>query len=252
MIAKRIIPCLYVRDGRVVKGNNYDGPSDVSSPMGLARFYGDNGADELVFYDITTTAEERQVFADILQQTARQLFIPLTVGGGISSVEDIEWALHCGADKVSINSGAVRNPQLIRDAAVRYGAQCVVLSVDVKQVNGVWRVFTRGGKESTDLEAIDWIRRCVDLGAGEIVVNSVDADGAGRGFDLPLLRAVCDAVDVPVIASGGADRATDFVDLFTTLPQVDAGLAAATFHCGAVSIRDLKQQMIAAGIPTRK
>ena len=251
MIAKRIIPCLYVRQGRVVKGNNFEGPSDVSSPVGLARFYSDNGADELVFYDINTTADERRAFSDILQQTARQLFIPLTVGGSVSDVEDFAWALQYGADKVSVNSGAVENPTLIRDAANRYGAQCVVLSVDVKQVDGIWRVFTHGGRDATNLDALQWIRHCVDMGAGEIVVNSLDADLAGGGFDLPLLQAVCDAVKVPVTASGGATQTADFVQLFTALPQVDAALAAATFHCGAVSIRDLKQQMVAAGIPTR-
>ncbi len=251
MITKRIIPCLDVKNGRVVKGINFEGLNDVSSPIELAKFYSENGADELVFYDITASAEGRQLFTDILTETARQVFIPLTVGGGINTVADFDRVLGCGADKVSVNSGAIRHPQLVYEAAKLYGDQCVVLSVDVKRVDGVFRVFAKGGRENTGMEAIEWIRRCVDNGAGEIVVNSIDTDGVKGGFDLPMLAAVCEAVQVPVIASGGAGSIRDFLTLFDTLPGVDAGLAASIFHFGEVSIRDLKQQMAAAGIPAR-
>ena len=251
MITKRIIPCLDVKNGRVVKGVNFEGLSDVSSPIELAKFYSDNGADELVFYDITASAEGRQLFTDILCETARQVFIPLTVGGGINTVADFERVLGCGADKVSVNSGAIRNPGLVYEAAKIYGDQCVVLSADIKRVDGVFRVFAKGGRENTGMEAIEWIRRCVGNGAGEIVVNSIDTDGVKGGFDLEMLRAVCDAVSVPVIASGGAGNIQDFITLFNTLPGVDAGLAASIFHFGEVAISDLKQQMAAAGIPTR-
>ena len=251
MITKRIIPCLDVRDGRVVKGVNFDGLQDVSSPIELAKYYSDNGADELVFYDITASAEGRRLFTDILCETARQVFIPLTVGGGINTVADFERVLGCGADKVSVNSGAIRNPQLVYEAAKLYGDQCVVLSADIKRVDGVFRVFAKGGRENTGMEAIEWIKRCVDNGAGEIVVNSIDTDGVKGGFDLEMLRAVCDAVSVPVIASGGAGNIQDFITLFNTLPGVDAGLAASIFHFGEVAISDLKQQMAAAGIPAR-
>ena len=251
MITKRIIPCLDVKNGRVVKGVNFEGLSDVSSPIELAKFYSDNGADELVFYDITASAEGRQLFTDILCETARQVFIPLTVGGGINTVADFERVLGCGADKVSVNSGAIRNPQLVYEAAKIYGDQCVVLSADIKRVDGVFRVFAKGGRENTGMEAIEWIRRCVGNGAGEIVVNSIDTDGVKGGFDLEMLKAVCDAVSVPVIASGGAGNIQDFITLFNTLPGVDAGLAASIFHFGEVAISDLKQQMAAAGIPTR-
>ena len=251
MITKRIIPCLDVRDGRVVKGVNFEGLHDVSSPIELAKYYSDNGADELVFYDITASAEGRRLFTDILCETARQVFIPLTVGGGINTVADFERVLGCGADKVSVNSGALRNPQLVYEAAKLYGDQCVVLSADIKRVDGVFRVFAKGGRENTGMEAIEWIKRCVDNGAGEIVVNSIDTDGVKGGFDLEMLRAVCDAVSVPVIASGGAGNIQDFITLFNTLPGVDAGLAASIFHFGEVAISDLKQQMAAVGIPTR-
>jgi len=251
MITKRIIPCLDVRDGRVVKGVNFEGLADVNSPIELAKYYSENGADELVFYDITASAEGRALFTDILRDTARQVFIPLTVGGGINTVADFERVLSCGADKVSVNSGAIRNPDLVGEAARLYGDQCVVLSADVKMVDGVYRIFAKGGRENTGMEAIEWIRRCVGNGAGEVVVNSIDTDGVKGGFDLPMLKAVCDAVSVPVIASGGAGNIQDFITLFNTLPGVDAGLAASIFHFGEVSIQDLKQQMAAAGIPAR-
>ena len=241
MITKRIIPCLDVRNGRVVKGTNFQGLRDVSNPVELGKFYSDCGADELVFYDITASAEGRALFTDILTEVARTIFIPLTVGGGINTLADFDRVLKCGADKVSVNSGAIRNPSLVGEAARRYGDQCVVLSADVKRVNGVFHVFAKGGREDTGMEAIEWIRRCVGEGAGEVVVNSIDTDGVKKGFDLQMLQAVSDAVDVPVIASGGAGCMEDFVTLFKTLPKVDAGLAASIFHFGEVKIPDLKR-----------
>ena len=251
MITKRIIPCLDVKNGRVVKGVNFEGVSDVSSPVELARYYSDNGADELVFYDITASVEGRALFTDILREVASSIFIPLTVGGGINSVEDFDRVLKCGADKVSVNSGAIRNPAIIGEAAKRYGDQCVVLSVDVKRVDGIFRVFAKGGRENTGMEAIDWIRRCVDAGAGEVVVNSIDTDGVKQGFDLEMLEAVCNAVSVPVIASGGAGGIDHFTKLFKALPGVDAGLAASIFHFGEVAIPDLKNTLAKEGIPMR-
>jgi len=251
VITKRIIPCLDVRDGRVVKGTNFQGLQDVSSPVELAKHYSDNGADELVFYDITASAEGRALFTDILRQVAEQIFIPLTVGGGINTVEDFDRVLKCGADKVSVNSGAIRNPQLVSEAAKRYGDQCVVLSADVKRVDGQFRVFAKGGRVDTGMEAISWIKSCVANGAGEVVVNSIDTDGVKRGFDLEMLDAVSNAVDVPVIASGGAGGIDDFVTLFNTLPKVDAGLAASIFHFGQVTIPALKQALQANKISVR-
>lgn len=251
MITKRIIPCLDVKNGRVVKGVNFEGLKDVSSPVELAKYYSENGADELVFYDITASSDGRKLFTDILCETARQVFIPLTVGGGINGVEDFDRVLKCGADKVSVNSGAIRNPDIVYQAAKLYGDQCVVLSVDIKRVDGVFRVFSKGGRENTGMEAIEWIKRCVGNGAGEIVVNSIDTDGVKGGFDIEMLEKVCDAVSVPVIASGGAGKAEDFITLFNALPKVDAGLAASIFHFGEVKISDLKAQMIKAGIPAR-
>ncbi|MCR5576314.1 MAG: imidazole glycerol phosphate synthase subunit HisF [Oscillospiraceae bacterium] len=252
MITKRIIPCLDVRDGRVVKGVNFEGLSDVSSPVELGRYYSDSGADELVFYDITASHEGRRLFTDILTEVARTIFIPLTVGGGIASVDDFDRVLKCGADKVSVNSGAIRDPSLIHNAAKRYGDQCVVLSADVKRVDGEFRVFAKGGRVDTGMEAIAWIKKGVSLGAGEIVVNSIDTDGVKQGFDLEMLAAVCDAVKVPVIASGGAGCVRDFVTLFETLPGVDAGLAASIFHFGEVTIPELKAELKTHGIPVRE
>lgn len=251
MITKRIIPCLDVKDGRVVKGVNFLGLADVSSPVKLAKFYSDCGADELVFYDITASCEGRALFTDILTEVAKTIFIPLTVGGGINTLDDFDRVLKCGADKVSVNSGAIRNPMLIKEAAHRYGNQCVVISADVKRVDGVFRVFAKGGRENTGLEAISWIKRCVDLGAGEVVLNSIDTDGVKGGFDIEMLRAVCDAVDVPVIASGGAGAVEHFVDLFKSVPSVDAGLAASVFHFGEIPIADLKRELKNNGIEVR-
>lgn len=251
MITKRIIPCLDVRDGRVVKGINFEGLQDVSSPVELAKYYSKNGADELVFYDITASSDGRKLFTDILCETAKSVFIPLTVGGGINSVEDFDRVLKCGADKVSVNSGAIRNPGLIYEAAKLYGDQCVVLSVDIKRVGGQFKVFAKGGRENTGMEAISWIKKCVESGAGEVVVNSIDTDGVKQGFDLEMLDAVCNAVSVPVIASGGAGCTGDFVTLFKTLPKVDAGLAASIFHFGEVNINELKKELSQNGIITR-
>lgn len=251
MITKRIIPCLDVRDGRVVKGVNFEGLNDVSSPITLAKYYSECGADELVFYDITASSDGRKLFTDILCETAKSVFIPLTVGGGINTLDDFDRVLKCGADKVSVNSGAIKNPDLIYQAAKLYGDQCVVISADVKRVDGVFRVFAKGGRENTGMEAIEWIKRCVGNGAGEVVLNSIDTDGIKKGFDLEMLKAVCDVVSVPVIASGGAGKIDDFITLFKTLPKVDAGLAASIFHFGEVKISDLKQQMAKANIPTR-
>ena len=251
MITKRIIPCLDVKNGRVVKGVNFAGLADVSSPIDLGKYYSDHGADELVFYDITASSEGRTIFTDVLREVAKSVFIPLTVGGGINTLEDFDRVLKCGADKVSVNSGALRNPNLIYEAAKRYGDQCVVLSADVKRVDGKFTVFAKGGRENTGLDALEWIKRGVDNGAGEIVLNSIDTDGVKGGFDLEMLKAVSELVDVPVIASGGAGKVEDFVRLFKTLPKVDAGLAASIFHFGEVTIAEVKQAMKQENIPVR-
>ena len=243
MITKRIIPCLDVKDGRVVKGVNFLGLADVSSPVKLAEYYSECGADELVFYDITASYEGRALFTDILREVASKIFIPLTVGGGINTIEDFDRVLKCGADKVSVNSGAIRNPELIREAAQKYGNQCVVISADIKRVDGVFRVFAKGGRENTGMEAISWIKKCVELGAGEVVVNSIDTDGVKGGFDIEMLKAVCEAVNVPVIASGGAGSVQHFIDLFKAIPDIDAGLAASVFHFGEIEIKDLKKDL---------
>ena len=251
MITKRIIPCLDVKNGRVVKGVNFLGLADVDSPVALAEYYSECGADELVFYDITASAEGRALFTDILCEAARKVFIPLTVGGGINTIDDFDRVLKCGADKVSVNSGAIRNPSLVGEAAKKYGDQCVVISADVKRVDGEFRVFAKGGREDTGMEALGWIKRCVDNGAGEVVLNSIDTDGVKDGFDLEMLDAVSNIVSVPVIASGGAGCVQDFITLFKTLPKVDAGLAASIFHFGEVKIRDLKEELRRNGINVR-
>ena len=251
MITKRIIPCLDVKDGRVVKGVNFAGLRDVNSPVELAKYYSENGADELVFYDIAASAAGRSLFTDILTETAREVFIPLTVGGGINALSDFERVLACGADKVSVNSGAIKNPDLIYEAARKYGSQCVVLSADVKRVNGEFRVFAKGGREDTGIEALEWIRRAEQNGAGEIVVNSIDTDGVKQGFDLEMLRAVCEIVKIPVIASGGAGCVQDFISLFQSVEGVDAGLAASVFHFGEIQIPSLKATLAEQGIVMR-
>ncbi len=252
MITKRIIPCLDVRNGRVVKGVNFLGLADVSDPVALASWYSRAGADELVFYDITASAEGRSLFTDVLTRTAERVFIPLTVGGGINSLGDFERVLRCGADKVSVNSGAIRRPELINEAAKRYGSQCVVLSVDMKRAGNGYRVFAKGGREDTGLDALEWIRRGADLGAGELVINSIDTDGVKTGFDLEILSDVCSLVNIPVIASGGAGKIGDFITLFQSVPGVDAGLAASIFHFGEVSIRELKDVLAENHILVRR
>lgn len=251
MITKRIIPCLDVRDGRVVKGVNFGGLRDVSCPVELGKYYSDCGADELVFYDITASSDGRKLFTDVLTRVAQNVFIPLTVGGGINTIDDFDRVLKCGADKVSVNSGAIKNPDLIKQGAQKYGNQCVVLSVDVKRVDGQFRVFAKGGREDTGIEAIGWIKKCVSFGAGEVVVNSIDTDGVKNGFDIPLLQLVCDAVNVPVIASGGAGNKNHFVELFKKVPTIDAGLAASIFHFGEVKITDLKNTLKQNGVLVR-
>ena len=252
MIVKRIIPCLDVKDGRVVKGVNFEGLNDVNDPVELARYYSNSGADELVFYDITASAEGRKLFTDVLKNVASTIFIPLTVGGGINTLDDFDRVLKCGADKESVNSGAIKNPDLVSQAARRYGDQCVVLSADIKRVDGEYHVFSKGGRIDTGMEAISWIKRCVDNGAGEVVVNSIDTDGVKKGFDIPLLKEVCNTVRVPVIASGGAGCSKDFIDLFKAIPTIDAGLAASIFHFGEVKIPDLKNELNENGINVRR
>ena len=251
MITKRIIPCLDIRDGRVVKGKNFEGIRDVDSPIALAKYYNDEGADELVFYDITASFEGRQLFTDVLMDVASQVFIPLTVGGSINTVGDFDRVLKCGADKVSVNSGAIRNPSLIDDAARKYGDQCVVLSMDIKRVDGQFRLFAKGGREDTGIDALAWAQRGAEHGAGELVVNSIDTDGVRNGFDLELLEAICARVSVPVIASGGAGSMEHFAALFESLPGVDAGLAASIFHYKEIGIPQLKAYLKARGIEMR-
>ena len=214
MITKRIIPCLDVKNGRVVKGVNFEGLQDMADPVEMARYYNASGADELVFYDITASVEGRGLFTDILRRVASQIFIPLTVGGGINTLDDFDRVLKCGADKVSVNSGALKNPDLIPAAAQRYGNQCVVLSADVKRVDGQFRVFAKGGREDTGRDALDWISWCAAHGAGEICLNSIDTDGVRNGFDLEMLDAVAARVNIPIIASGGAGKKEDFLELF--------------------------------------
>ena len=252
MLAKRIIPCLDVRDGRVVKGVNFEGIREVDDPVALARFYNESGADELVFYDITATYEGRSLFTDLLRRVAGEIFIPLTVGGGINSLSDFDRVLKSGADKVSVNSGAIKNPQLIADAARRYGDQCVVLSMDVKRVDGQFRIFSHGGRIDTGIDALEWAARGESLGAGELVVNSIDTDGVKRGFDLEMLTEMAKRVHIPIIASGGAGCIEDFVRLFEAVPSVDAGLAASVFHFREVQIDRLKEVLSQNGIAVRR
>ena len=251
MLAKRIIPCLDVRDGRVVKGTNFQGIKDVDSPVELAKFYNESGADELVFYDITASHEGRKLFTDVLKEVAKNIFIPLTVGGGINTLDDFDRVLKSGADKVSVNSGAIKNPKLIEQGAKKYGNQCVVISIDAKRVDGKFTVFSKGGRENTGIDAICWAKECAERGAGELVLNSIDTDGIKKGFDLEMLSAVCDVVDIPVIASGGAGCAQDFVDLFKSNSKVDAGLAASIFHFKQLEIKDLKNILFKNNIPVR-
>jgi cyclase len=251
VITKRIIPCLDVKNGRVVKGVNFEGIQDVEDPVTLARFYNESGADELVFYDITASFEGRNLFTDILKEVAKNIFIPLTVGGAINSLDDFDRVLKCGADKVSVNTGAIKNPNLIMDAAKKYGNQCVVLSMDVKRVDGRFILFAKGGRENTEIDAVSWAVRGEKMGAGELVVNSIDTDGVKNGFDIEMLGAISEKVSIPIIASGGAGKADDFVKLFKTLPRIDAGLAASIFHRKELSIKTLKETLKANNILVR-
>ena len=252
MLAKRIVPCLDIKDGKTVKGINFVNFRDAGDPVELGAQYSREGADELVYLDITASHEGRKTFTELVKKVAANISIPFTVGGGINTLEDFDRVLKCGADKVSVNSGAIRNPELIREAAQKYGNQCVVLSVDVKRVDGKFMVFAKGGRENTGMEALPWIARCVEMGAGEVVVNSIDTDGVKQGFDLELLKEVCALVNVPVIASGGAGCIEDFVTLFREIPDIDAGLAASIFHFGEVEISALKERLAAEGIIVRR
>jgi len=245
---KRIIPCLDVKDGRVVKGVKFEGLSDVSSPVELAKRYNKDGADELVFYDITASVENRGLPTDLLKQVVKSISIPLTVGGGILTIDDFGRTLDLGADKVSINSGVIKNPDLVGEAAKKYGSHTVVFAADVKRVGDKYHVFASGGKEDTGLDAIEWLKRGADNGAGEIVVNSIDTDGVKSGFDIPMLEAICNVVSIPVVASGGAGCIDDFIKLFKELPIIDAGLAASVFHFGEIKIPQLKQELKNHGI----
>lgn len=251
MRSKRIIPCLDVRDGRVVKGVRFEDVKDVSSPAELAKYYSDSGADELAFYDITASNEGRRLFTELLSQVAGQINIPLTAGGGIKSLDDIERVLKCGAQKVSINTGAILSPELISAAAEKYGRERIVLSADVKRADGRFMVFTRGGRVNTGLDAVEWLKKCEELGAGEIVLNSIDSDGVKEGYDIEMLKVACEAVSIPLIASGGAGSIDDFLRLFEAVPKVDAALAASVFHFGDVKIPELKNRLSAVGIPIR-
>ena len=250
MITKRIIPCLDVRNGRVVKGTNFEGLKDVDDPVDLAKYYNNSLADELVFYDITASYEGRKLFVNVLEKVANEIFIPLTVGGGINTIKDFDMVLKSGADKVSINSGAIKNPDLIREAAEKYGNQCVVLSIDIKRVNGRYSVFSKGGREDTGIDAIEWAVKGEKNGAGELVINSIDTDGVKNGFDIELLKEIADNVSIPLIASGGAGNMEHFKDVFQ-VKGVDAGLAASIFHFKEIDIKELKEYLHKNNIKVR-
>lgn len=251
MLAKRIIPCLDVRDGRVVKGVNFIDIRDAGDPVELAKYYSDQGADEIVFLDITATVEARKTVADVVERTAQQVFVPLTVGGGIRTVDDVQTLLRSGADKISMNSAAVANPELIARAAERFGSQCVVLAVDARaRGDGGWEVVVAGGRKPTGLDLIEWVRRGETLGAGEILLTSMDADGTKAGFDIPMTRAVTQAVGIPVIASGGCGKLEHFEEVFRET-GCDAALAASLFHFRELSIPQVKEYLRGRGIPVR-
>lgn len=249
-LAKRIIPCLDVTDGRVVKGINFLELRDAGDPVEVAKRYDEQGADELTFLDITASSDNRGLILHIIEQVASQVFIPLTVGGGIRQVDDVRRLLNAGADKVSINTSAVQNPQLVADATARFGSQCIVVAIDAKRVGDHWEVFTHGGRKPTGLDAVEWARRMVSLGAGELLLTSMDRDGTKIGFDLEYTRAVSDAVEVPVIASGGVGNLEHLVEGVKT-GRADAVLAASIFHYGEYTIRQAKEYMQAAGIEVR-
>ena len=250
LLARRIVPCLDVDHGRVVKGKKFKGLQDVDDPVDLAKYYSDAGADELVFYDITASNEERNIFLDVVEKTAFNVYIPFTVGGGIRTIDDFNAVLRAGADKVSVNSAAVRNPDLITEAALKFGSQCVVLSIDCKRSDSSWEVYVNGGRTPTGIDAIEWAQRGEELGAGELVLNSIDADGVKDGFDLELNRTVSGLVEIPIIASGGAGTMEHFRDVFLD-GNADAGLAASVFHFGEIDIKDLKRYLVSQGVPMR-
>ncbi|WP_101773756.1 imidazole glycerol phosphate synthase subunit HisF [Peptostreptococcus faecalis] len=248
---KKIIPCMDVRDGKVVKGTNFKNIREIADPIEMSKFYDKSGADELVFYDIGASMEGRTVFIDMLKDIAFNVSIPLVVGGGISSMEDVDRVMSSGADKVSINSGAIKNPQLIKDASEKYGKECVILSVDVSKVDGKYHVFTKGGSEDTGMDAIEWVKKLEKLGAGELVLNSIDTDGVRNGFDLDMLRDFASEIKIPIIASGGAGKKEDFSELFK-IDGISTGLAAGIFHEKVVDIADLKDYLIENGVNVKR
>ena len=251
MLAKRIIPCLDVRDGKVVKGINFVGIKEVGDPVELAKQYSDSGADEIVFLDITASHEGRATMLDVVRRTAEVVFVPLTVGGGIRTIDDVRDTLRAGSDKVGINSAAVRNPELINEAAKLFGRQCIVAAVDAKRVDdGSWHVVINGGRIDTRKDLLEWVQELEERGAGEILLTSMDADGTKAGYDLEMTKAVCDLVNIPVIASGGAGSVDDFADVFAAT-GCDAALAASLFHYGELTIDEVKDAMRARGIPAR-
>lgn len=251
MLTKRIIPCLDVTDGRVVKGVNFVGLKDIGDPVDIARFYNDQGADELIFLDITATSDERETMIELVERTAAEVFIPLTVGGGIRSIEDMKKMLQAGADKISLNSAALKQPELIKIGAEKFGSQCIVVAIDAKRVEDSWHVFVKGGREDTGIDAITWAKEVVALGAGEILLTSMDADGTKEGYDLALNQAICSAVNIPVIASGGCGSIADIVEVFQKT-KVSAALAASIFHYGEVAIPALKEELTRNGMEVRR
>lgn len=251
MLTKRIIPCLDVTEGRVVKGINFVDLKDVGDPVDIARAYNEQGADELVFLDITATSDERKTMVDVVERTAAEVFIPLTVGGGIRSVSDMKQLLQAGADKISLNSAAISRPALIQEGAEKFGSQCIVVAIDAKKTGDFWHVFVKGGREDTGLDAVEWAKKAVALGAGEILLTSMDADGTKKGYDLALNQAICAAVNVPVIASGGCGDAEDIVEVFKET-TVSAALAASIFHYGEVKIPTLKETLRDNGVEVRR
>lgn len=251
MLAKRIIPCLDVAKGRVVKGVRFENLVDAGDPVEVAKAYEEQGADELVFLDISASYEGRSIMIDVVRRVAEQVFMPFTVGGGIRDIEDIRALLLAGADKVSINTAAVKNPGLIRESAIRFGSQCIVVAIDAKQKYGGWEVYINGGRTPTGLDAVEWAKKVASLGAGEILLTSIDADGTKSGYDVELTRAVAESVNIPVIASGGAGRLEHFYSVFTD-GKADAALAASLFHFKEISIHELKEYLHSKGIPVRR
>lgn len=250
MLGKRIIPCLDIKEGRVVKGVNFINIVDAGDPIEIAKYYSENGADEIVFLDITASYEKRGILLDVVKNTAKNVFIPLTVGGGINSLDDIKAILACGADKVSINSSAVKNPSLISEGALKYGSQCIVVAIDAKFNGEFYEVYINGGRTKTGLDAISWAKKCEELGAGEILLTSMDTDGCKNGFELNLTSSISNAINIPVIASGGAGSMNDFYDVFTKT-KATAALAASLFHYKELEIKDLKKYLLDRNVIVR-